>query len=78
MLFEIEDKIWVLKHAGEWVENNTTQPAAIALAAGTKLPPLQEEMLSKQNKAQLTQIVEHHKFNNHNINNHKDTFVHQE
>jgi hypothetical protein len=50
----------------------------MALAAGTKLPLLQEEMLSKQIKAQLTQIVERHKFNNHNINNHKDTFVHQE
>jgi hypothetical protein len=80
MLLDIEDKIRILKHAGEWVETEPTQPTAMALAAGTKLPPQLEELLSKQIKAQLNQLVERHKSlhnTNHN-NQNKNGFVHQE
>jgi hypothetical protein len=82
LLLQIEDKIRVLKHAGEWTEADSAQPAAMALAAGTKLPPQLEEILSKQIKAQLTQLIERNKSlqNNHttNTNMNKNGFVHQE
>jgi hypothetical protein len=79
LLLNIEDKIRILKHAGEWSEADATQPSAMALAAGTKLPPQLEELLSKQIKAQLTQLVERQKSNTNNNNtNHQGGFVHQE
>jgi hypothetical protein len=78
MLIDIEDKVGVLKHAGEWVDTNTTQPATMALAAGTKLPPQLEELLSKHINAQLNQFAEHHKYLKFNNNNNKGRCVHQE
>ncbi len=78
LLLQIEDKIRVLKHAGEWTASDATQPAAIALAAGTKLTPQLEELLSKQIKAPLTQLVECHKSLNNNNHSNKSGFVHQE
>jgi hypothetical protein len=83
LLLQIEDKIRVLKHAGEWIEADTAQPTAMALVAGTKLLPQLEEILSKQIKAQLTQLIERNKsLQSHNNNNNNNTnrtgFVHQE
>lgn len=80
LLLQIEDKIWVLKHAREWINAETTQPSAMALAADSKLPTQLEDILSKQIKTQLFQFFEQNKtLTNHNTNNtNKTGVVHQE
>ncbi len=61
LLLHLGDKIRVLKHTNEWTEADSTQSSAMASAAGTKLTPRLEEILSKQVKAQSNQLLEHHK-----------------
>jgi hypothetical protein len=76
LLINIEDKIRILKHAGEWTESSNQHPSAMALTASTKLSPQLEDIVAKHVKAQLTQLVDCHKSNNNNTN--KSGFVHQE
>jgi hypothetical protein len=61
LITTVEDKIRVLRNAGEWIEANDVQPSAMALAAPTTIPPQLEDIMIKHIKHQLKQLVDYHK-----------------
>jgi hypothetical protein len=57
LLEEIENKIRVLKHAGEWLASDTNEMPAMALSTIPKMTPQLEEFIQKQVQAQLKTIL---------------------
>jgi hypothetical protein len=77
LILQIEDKIRVLRHAGECFELETNDRSAMALSAIPKLNNQIEDLVMKQVKSQLQSLIMKQKKLNHSNNNKTGKF-HQE